>query len=122
MTRRAIEVMAWRPEVPGSDRHVGTIRAVRPGGSPGPDLSLIDPSGWDWQDQGLCAETDPALFHPADGIHAEPALRICAACPVRAECLQWALANDEEWGVWGGTTERERQRIRAGRAVNELAA
>lgn len=121
-TTRVIEVLAWHPRVPGSDAHVGAIRAVRPGGFPAPDLALLAPGEWDWHDRARCAETDPALFHPDDGESAAPALRVCAACEVRARCLKWALETGQRWGVWGGTTERERQRIRAAREREELAA
>ncbi len=51
---------------------------------------------------------------------------VCAGCPVRAECLEFALANDERWGVWGGTSERQRRAMRAvrvrGRRVAEMSA
>ena len=69
-----------------------------------------------WQDRGRCRDLDPDLFFPpldgesADQRHAREraAKAVCAACPVRDECLSWALANRERLGVWGGLTERER--------------
>jgi len=99
---RVIQVLAWQPPVPGWDQ---------PGEPP-------------WQDGALCAETDPALFYPDPGQSAAPALRVCAACPVRGACLEHALDAGELWGVWGGTTERERRAIIAGRnsGRNGLAA
>lgn len=68
----------------------------------------------------LCAQTDPELFHPAKGEPTAPAKRVCAACPVRAECREYALRRHEPHGVWGGLSARERRRIwlardRAGR-------
>lgn len=108
MNARVIEVMAWQPEVPGTDRHVGRIDASRR------EVS--------WQDAGLCAQADPALFYPEQGESAAAARRVCRACPVREQCLAYALETGQEWGVWGGTTERERQRVRAARRRDELAA
>ncbi len=60
---------------------------------------------------GLCAQTDPELFFPEKGGSTRPAKAVCAGCPVRAQCLEHALAHDERYGVWGGTSERERRRL-----------
>ncbi len=65
----------------------------------------------DWMAQGKCWEMDPAVFFPTDGIGVAEAQRICLECPVKATCLEYALANRIPHGVWGGTSERERQRI-----------
>lgn len=61
----------------------------------------------------LCSEIDTELFFPTNGeqAQAEAAKRICKKCPHLAECFEWAL-NYERFGVWGGTSPRERQRIR----------
>ena len=66
----------------------------------------------DWQERGLCAQTDPEAFFPEKGGSTREAKRICAGCEVRAECLEYALANDERFGIWGGLSERERRRLR----------
>jgi WhiB family redox-sensing transcriptional regulator len=63
-----------------------------------------------WQQRALCAETDPELFHPEKGGSTRDAKRVCNACEVRAECLDWALEKDEKFGVLGGMSERERRR------------
>ena len=63
-------------------------------------------------DSGLCAQTDPEAFHPDKGGSAEPAKAFCRRCPAQADCLDYALAHDERFGVWGGTSPRERDRIR----------
>ena len=77
----------------------------------GPDfLNIIAPPAW--MAAGLCAEVDPELFYPEFGAPNQDAKRICAGCEVRAECLAYALAHRERFGVWGGTTERERRRLR----------
>jgi hypothetical protein len=65
-----------------------------------------------WQERALCAETDPEAFFPEKGGSIREAKRICMGCGVRAECLEYALANDERFGVWGGLSERERRRVR----------
>ena len=70
----------------------------------------------EWQDRALCAETDPEAFFPEKGGSTRDAKRICAACEVKQECLEYALANDERFGIWGGLSERERRRLKAGRA------
>ena len=65
-----------------------------------------------WQEQALCAETDPEAFFPEKGGSTREAKKICTGCEVRAECLEDALANDERFGIWGGLSERERRRLR----------
>ena len=64
---------------------------------------------------GACRGSDPDVFFPDRGESLEPAKRICAECVVRDECLEHALASGERFGVWGGTSERERRRIRRDR-------
>jgi WhiB family redox-sensing transcriptional regulator len=66
----------------------------------------------EWQERALCAQTDPEAFFPEKGGSTREAKRICAGCEVRAECLDYALANDERFGIWGGLSERERRRLR----------
>lgn len=66
-----------------------------------------------WMAEGLCAQTDPALFFPDAGSQARTAKQVCHGCPVRRDCLRHALTNREEHGVWGGTSERERRRLHA---------
>ena len=58
---------------------------------------------------GLCAQTDPELFFPEKGGSTRDAKRICARCDVQAECLEYALAMGERFGIWGGLSERERR-------------
>jgi WhiB family redox-sensing transcriptional regulator len=64
-----------------------------------------------WADSALCAQTDPELFFPGKGGTSAPAKRICAACPVRAECLQDALDRGERFGIRGGLSERQRRKL-----------
>ncbi len=65
-----------------------------------------------WQDQALCAQTDPEAFFPDKGGSTREAKRVCRSCEVRAECLEYALEHDERFGIWGGMSERERRRLK----------
>ncbi len=86
-----------------------------------PFLSLV--AGFDemfeeiedqWQERALCAQTDPEAFFPEKGGSTREAKRICLGCEVKDECLEYALANDERFGIWGGLSERERRRLKRG--------
>lgn len=87
-----------------------------------PQLSLVperidtEPEDADdlWQERALCAQTDPEAFFPEKGGSTREAKRICMGCEVRDECLDYALAHDERFGIWGGLSERERRRIKRG--------
>ncbi|WP_304505729.1 WhiB family transcriptional regulator [Corynebacterium sp. TAE3-ERU12] len=74
--------------------------------------NLFEAVEQDWQEQALCAQTDPEAFFPEKGGSTREAKRICRACGVRDECLEFALANDERFGIWGGLSERERRRLK----------
>jgi WhiB family transcriptional regulator, redox-sensing transcriptional regulator len=75
-------------------------------------LGVDAPEPEQWQERALCAQTDPEAFFPEKGGSTREAKRICLGCEVRAECLEYALANDERFGIWGGLSERERRRLR----------
>ena len=109
----------------GSAPHIQTGPA--PSGTNGrPQLSLvperIDSFGDDfgvpdedqWQERALCAQTDPEAFFPEKGGSTREAKRICLGCEVKDACLEYALANDERFGIWGGLSERERRRLKRG--------
>lgn len=73
---------------------------------------------WGWQQQGACRETGDTLFfapmgeRPSTRTRREAAAKeVCAGCPVRRQCLDWALTVREPYGVWGGTTPEERAGI-----------
>jgi WhiB family redox-sensing transcriptional regulator len=91
MTARVIEVLGWHAEIPGWD--------------------LPDPGEVSWQDASLCSQTDPEAFFPEKGGSVREAKRVCAACPVRTECLEYALEHREPFGIFGGKTERQRRAI-----------
>lgn len=83
------------------------------------ELSLLDFGGNEpdeaelsWQERALCAQTDPEAFFPEKGGSTRDAKKICVSCEVRAECLAYALENDERFGIWGGLSERERRKLK----------
>jgi WhiB family redox-sensing transcriptional regulator len=83
-----------------------------------------------WQDRALCAQTDPEAFYPEKGGSLRLAKGVCngsparessrnrpgrealAPCPVRGECLAYALEHDERFGIWGGLSERQRRQLK----------
>lgn len=60
----------------------------------------------------LCAETDPEIFYPEKGGSTREAKKICSRCDIQAQCLEYAIHNDERFGIWGGLSERERRVLR----------
>ena len=75
-----------------------------------------------WMAEGKCRELAPETFFPSDGVGVEVARRICADCPVKSPCLEYALYNRIEHGVWGGASERERRRIARQRRIVHRSA
>ena len=69
------------------------------------------PDALAWMSHARCRGVSPSLFFPPGGEGVLEARPVCADCPVCDACLQFALANDIDSGVWGGTSERERRRI-----------
>jgi WhiB family redox-sensing transcriptional regulator len=70
-----------------------------------------------WMTFGNCHTLPPATFFPSDGVGVEVARKICATCPVKEPCLEYALQSRIDHGVWGGCSERERRRILKRRRV-----
>lgn len=66
----------------------------------------------DWADEARCLVAEPDTFFPEKGGSTREAKRICSGCPVKTECLEYALENDERFGIWGGLSERERRKLR----------
>lgn len=92
-------------------RHVGRART---GGLTWADLGL-SPDDLAWHERAACRETDPDAFFPDEHgqmLHLSVARRVCRACPVQAECRDYALARPALVGVWGGLTVNERIRLR----------
>jgi WhiB family redox-sensing transcriptional regulator len=99
---------------PGQPGDVPAGGASRPVLAEVIDIGLGDLLGevMEWQERALCAQTDPEAFFPEKGGSTREAKRICSGCEVRTECLEYALANDERFGIWGGMSERERRKQR----------
>lgn len=68
-----------------------------------------------------CRGVDPALMYPDRGEDVEPAKAVCRGCAVAGPCLEQALANNERWGVWAGTSGIERRAIRKARRAAQAA-
>ncbi|MFD3821912.1 WhiB family transcriptional regulator [Streptomyces sp. NPDC058625] len=80
-----------------------------------PDADL--PVNTNWRDRSACREEDPDLFFPIGNtgpalLQIEEAKAVCRRCPVMERCLQWALESGQEHGVWGGTDEDDRRRMK----------
>jgi WhiB family redox-sensing transcriptional regulator len=98
-----------RAGVPG-DWFVDPVRLGVPGVRK--QTPIEDEEALAWQEDALCAQTDPEAFFPEKGGSTREAKKICTSCEVRAQCLQYALQNDERFGIWGGLSERERRKLR----------
>lgn len=77
-------------------------------GSPDWEPAHLPP---EWYGEALCAQVDPERFYPEKGGSTRDAKKVCASCPVRELCLEYALDNEERFGVWGGVTERVRREL-----------
>jgi WhiB family redox-sensing transcriptional regulator len=78
------------------------------------ELLLLDGDAEEagWQERALCAQTDPEAFFPEKGGSTREAKKVCLTCEVRNDCLEYALMNDERFGIWGGLSERERRKLK----------
>jgi WhiB family redox-sensing transcriptional regulator len=99
-------VTEYRNSVP-NDWFVDPVNLGIPGLRPQDDDGALA-----WQADALCSQTDPEAFFPEKGGSTREAKKICQQCDVKSECLEYALANDERFGIWGGLSERERRRLR----------
>lgn len=86
-------------------------------------LNLGSPDATEWMLDALCAETDPEVFFPEVGQPNTDAKRVCAACSVRVECLEDALARRDFHGVLGGMSAKQRLAlVKQRKAITELGA
>ena len=76
-------------------------------------------SNAEWRQHANCIGVDPDLFFPERGASTKEAKEVCEGCTVRKECLEYALQRGEKFGVWAGTSERERRRIRRERSMQK---
>ena len=72
---------------------------------------------YSWRDRALCRDTNPELFFPVGTtgtalVQMDRARQVCNECDVRAECLDYALATNQDSGIWGGLSERERRKLK----------
>jgi WhiB family transcriptional regulator, redox-sensing transcriptional regulator len=74
--------------------------------------SLVGPALDERAQRGQCTQTDPEIFFPPKGDRGKEARGICARCPVRVQCLAYAVAADEGFGIWGGLNRAERVHLR----------
>jgi WhiB family redox-sensing transcriptional regulator len=74
-------------------------------------VALFGDDEEDWRERAVCAQVDPDLFFPEKGGSTRDAKKLCLSCPVGEECLDFALENEERFGIWGGKSERERRRL-----------
>jgi WhiB family redox-sensing transcriptional regulator len=63
-----------------------------------------------WQDRANCIGTDPEVFFPKIGKRSEEAQEVCSQCPVTSQCLEYAIAHNDRYGVWGGLSEADRKK------------
>jgi len=73
---------------------------------------MLDQLRPDWHADAACRGIDPDVFFPPKGINVDAARRVCATCPVHDDCLDYAMSDASIKGVWAGTTERQRKRLR----------
>ena len=66
----------------------------------------------DWTDQARCRGLDPDQFFVRGASQSRKAVKVCQRCTVRSECLDYAVENQIDFGVWGGLTERQRRALR----------
>lgn len=91
-------------------------------------LFAVEPEN-DWRNQAACRGLDPDLFFSLDTFETKPdrddreiqAKAVCAGCPVRVECLEYALQAGERYGIWGGLDEIERRAVQRRRATADRA-
>lgn len=92
--------------------HMGDTATYR-NRDPLPNVARVDAG---WGDFANCKGVDPDLFFPERGASTRESKQVCRGCTVREECLEFALARGEKFGIWGGLSERERRRVRRQRA------
>jgi hypothetical protein len=74
--------------------------------------ALVNTALGEWTERALCTQADPEIFFPPKGSPGTEAKQICTVCPVREECLAYAIEADEEFGIWGGLNRAERLHVR----------
>jgi WhiB family transcriptional regulator, redox-sensing transcriptional regulator len=99
-----------------SRAHNGHWRGLHPGPRVIPDTIGANPfqivAYQEWMADANCLDSDPEIFYPNKGAKTKcrQAKQICDACPVKQQCLRYAVKRHEEWGIWGGLTATERRK------------
>lgn len=93
---------------------------------PASSLTLAN-ADYTWRRNAICRDTDPDLFFPVGTtgyalVQIDKAKQVCGECPVKVDCLQYALDTNQDSGIWGGTSEEERRAIRRRLAARHAAA
>jgi WhiB family transcriptional regulator, redox-sensing transcriptional regulator len=85
---------------------------------------VVDEALLEWRRLAACKSVDPNLFFPVSGGNSSrqvaQAKALCGTCAVRRQCLQYAIRQDEDYGVWGGLTADERRQVSWPEANTEL--
>ena len=81
----------------------------------------------DWRDLASCRDTDPDLFFPVGTTgpalaQIDNAKAVCRQCPAQTACLEFALSTNQDTGIWGGTSEEERRKLRRAWVARQRAA
>jgi WhiB family redox-sensing transcriptional regulator len=85
-----------------------------------PGGSEVNETPTSWMAYARCRDLPPEVFFPSDGVGVAVAQQYCAVCPVAGDCLDYALENHIEHGVWGGASERSRRRMTRSRRRSEV--
>ena len=90
-------------------------------------VAALANADYSWRKDALCRDTNPDLFFPVGTtgpalIQIENAKNVCHECPVQAECLEFALSTNQDTGIWGGTSEEERRKLRRAWVARHRAA
>lgn len=83
---------------------------------PASSLTLAN-ADYTWRRDAICRDTDPDLFFPVGTtgyalVQIDCAKEVCGECPVKVDCLDYALETNQDSGIWGGTSEEERRTLR----------
>lgn len=116
--RRFDTLDPWRTEVPTS-----APSAPHPSIPLEHNVSILASSlalgsaDYSWRIDAICKDTDPELFFPVGTtgqalLQIDRAKQVCGECPVKIECLDFAIETNQDSGIWGGTSEDERRDIR----------
>lgn len=107
------------PQLPPAELGVHTVTILAS------SLALAN-ADYSWRSKAICKDTDPDLFFPVGTtgqalVQIARAKEVCGECPVRVECLDYALETNQDSGIWGGLAEEERRNIRRQRAARQRA-